>query len=183
MGHRLSKIYTRTGDAGETGLADGRRLSKHHPRLQVLGDLDELSSALGLVRCELPAAHTSAVALRQVQQELLDLGGEIACSGIALLDAAAIVRLEQQMDAMNASLGPLKEFILAGGTRAAASAHLARAIARRLERQLVALGQEEALPELALAYVNRLSDWLFVTARQLAREEESEEILWRHERP
>ncbi len=182
MGHRLSKIYTRTGDGGETGLGDGRRLSKDHPRLHVLGDLDELSSVLGLVRCELPAAHASAAALRQVQQELLDLGGEMACPGLQLLDSAAITRLEQEMDALNAELGPLQEFILPGGTRAAASAHLARATARRLERQLVALAQEEALPDLALAYINRLSDWLFVMARQLGREEGDTEILWRHER-
>lgn len=182
MGHRLSKIYTRTGDAGDTGMADGARLGKDHPRVHVLGELDELSSVLGLIRCELAEDHPVATAICQIQHELLDLGAEFALPHLQLLASVAVTRLEQEIDDMNVLLGPLKEFLLPGGTRAAASAHLARAVARRLERRMVELGRLETLPGAALPYVNRLSDWLFVAARHLLHGAGGRELLWHHQR-
>jgi len=181
MGHRLSKITTRTGDAGETGLGDGARVGKDSLRIQVLGDVDELNSCLGLVLAEkLPADIRQA--LLRVQHDLFDLGGEVCIPGHAMITDLHVTRLEKLTQAHNAKLKPLKEFILPGGSRAAASTHLARAICRRAERGLVALGRREAVGERARQYLNRLSDLLFVLGRGLNRAVKRGDVLWQHER-
>jgi cob(I)alamin adenosyltransferase len=181
MGHRLSKITTRTGDAGETGLGDGTRVGKESARVCVLGDIDELNSSLGLLLAErVPAPLRRA--LLQVQHDLFDLGGEVSIPGHAMITAAHVERLEALTQAHNARLAPLREFILPGGTRAAAAAHLARAVCRRAERGLVALSRREAVGERARQYLNRLSDLLFVLGRTLNRAARRGDVLWKHER-
>lgn len=177
MGHRLSKIYTRTGDAGTTGLADGSRVAKDSPRIAALGDLDELNSVIGLLLTEELPEDVRAL-LTGIQHDLFDLGGEMAIPGSTLLDATQIEVLENAIDGFNAELGPLKEFILPGGTRAAALAHLARAVCRRAERQMVALAATEAISEAGRKYVNRLSDLLFVLGRTLNRLAGRGDVLW-----
>src|SRR5919108_6221326 len=159
MGHRLSKITTRTGDAGETGLGDGSRVSKDSPRVRALGELDELNSAIGLVLAEDVPAEVSALLL-EVQHDLFDLGGEISIPGHTLLGEAQVERLEATIEAWNAELPRLKEFVLPGGTRAAAAAHVARTVCRRAERSVVALGRGEKIGETVRRYFNRLSDLL-----------------------
>lgn len=178
---RLSKITTRTGDAGETGLGDGARVPKDSARIHALGDVDELNSALGLVLAEaLPEAV--ARALLEAQHDLFDLGGELSIPGHAMLREEQVRRLEQALEAWNADLPALKEFILPGGSRAAAMAHLARTICRRAERRVVALGRAEAVSEHARRYLNRLSDLLFVAGRVLNRHAGGGDVQWRHER-
>ncbi len=181
MGHRLSKITTRTGDAGDTGLGDGTRVAKHSPRIQALDDIDELNSCLGLLLAERPPAPI-AKALLQVQHDLFDLGGEVCIPGHSMVTEQHVARLEALTQAHNAKLKPLKEFILPGGTRAAAAAHLARAVCRRAERSLVALGRAEPVGERARQYLNRLSDLLFVLGRALNRAARRGDVLWKHER-
>jgi cob(I)alamin adenosyltransferase len=181
MGHRLSKITTRTGDAGETGLGDGARVGKDSLRVQVLGDVDELNSCLGLLLAEKMPANVRKALLR-VQQDLFDLGGEVCIPGHAMITELHVTRLEQLTQAHNAKLKPLKEFILPGGSRAAAAAHLARAVCRRAERSLVALGRKEAVGERARQYLNRLSDLLFVLGRSLNRAAKRGDVLWEHQR-
>jgi cob(I)alamin adenosyltransferase len=179
MGHRLTRIATRTGDAGQTGLGDGARVSKASARIQALGDIDELNSALGVLLAEvLPAALREA--LLQVQQDLFDLGGEVSIPGHALLKPAQVARLDALLEAHNAGLPPLKEFILPGGSRAAAAAHLARTVCRRAERSLVALGRREKVGDAARRYLNRLSDLLFVLGRVLNRAAGRDDVQWRH---
>jgi cob(I)alamin adenosyltransferase len=181
MGNRLSKITTRTGDAGETGLGDGSRVAKDSARIHALGDIDELNSSLGALLAErLPAPLKRA--LLQVQHELFDLGGEVSIPGHVMITAAHVERLEALTQAHNARLAPLKEFILPGGSRAAAAAHLARAVCRRAERSLVALGRREPVGERARQYLNRLSDLLFVLGRTLNRAARRGDVLWNHER-
>ncbi|MGH7023892.1 MAG: cob(I)yrinic acid a,c-diamide adenosyltransferase [Caulobacteraceae bacterium] len=181
MGHRLSKITTRTGDTGDTGLGDGTRVPKDHARIQALGDIDELNSSLGVLVAEkLPGPVRAA--LLQVQQDLFDLGGETSIPGYALVTDAHVERLEGLTAAHNAKLKPLTEFILPGGTRAAAAAHLARTVCRRAERSLVALGRAEAVSVPARRYLNRLSDLLFVLGRALNRAAKRGDLLWKHER-
>jgi cob(I)alamin adenosyltransferase len=181
MGHRLSRITTRTGDAGETGLGDGARVGKDSLRIQVLGDVDELNSCLGLLLAEkLPAGIRQA--LLRVQHDLFDLGGEICIPGHTIITELHVTRLEQLTQAYNAKLKPLKEFILPGGSRAAAAAHLARAVSRRAERSLVALGRREAVGDRARQYLNRLSDLLFVLGRSLNRAARRGDVLWQHQR-
>jgi cob(I)alamin adenosyltransferase len=181
MGHRLSKITTRTGDAGETGLGDGSRVPKDSPRVRALGDIDELNSAIGVLLAEeLPPELRDA--LGKVQHDLFDLGGELSIPGHALLGDAHVAALEERLEAWNAGLAPLKEFILPGGTRAAAGAHLARTVCRRAERSVVALGQEAKISAHARRYLNRLSDLLFVAARILNRHAARSDVQWRHER-
>jgi cob(I)alamin adenosyltransferase len=181
MGHRLSKIATRTGDGGETGLGDGSRLSKDSARVRALGEIDELSCAIGLVLAEdVPQAMREALA--EVQQHLFDLGGEISIPGHALLTPEKVAHLDRQLEAWNADLAPLKEFILPGGSRAAAAAHLARTVCRRAERGLVALGRSEPVTVSARQYLNRLSDLLFVAARTLNRHAGRADVQWRHDR-
>ena len=181
MGHRLSKITTRTGDAGETGLGDGARVAKDSARIAALGDIDELNSAIGLVNAEEIPPEVRAV-LEQVQHDLFDLGGELSIPGHSLLKEEQVENLERSVEAWNSKLSPLKEFILPGGSRAAAAAHLARTVCRRAERSLVALGRREAVSEVARRYLNRLSDLLFVAGRTLNRAAGSGDVQWKHKR-
>jgi cob(I)alamin adenosyltransferase len=181
MGHRLSKITTRTGDAGETGLGDGTRIAKDSLRIAVLGDLDELNSALGLVLAEDVPPELRAT-LDEVQHDLFDLGGEVSIPGHALLKEERIMALEKDTEAWNAELAPLKEFVLPGGTRAAAAAHLARTVCRRAERSVVALGHKEKVRDETRRYLNRLSDLLFVAARVLNRHAGKSDVQWRRQR-
>jgi cob(I)alamin adenosyltransferase len=181
MGHRLSKITTRTGDKGETGLGDGSRVPKDHPRVAAMGEVDELNSALGVLLAEEIPEDVRA-ALSQVQQDLLDLGGELSIPGHSLLKPGRVELLEQHLAAWNKPLPPLKEFILPGGSRAAAAAHLARTVCRRAERSVVALARKEKVSEAARQYLNRLSDLLFVAGRVLNRAAGVGDVQWRHQR-
>ncbi|MBK7146284.1 MAG: cob(I)yrinic acid a,c-diamide adenosyltransferase [Xanthomonadales bacterium] len=181
MGNRLSKIYTRTGDDGSTGLGDGTRVSKDSARVTAYGTVDELNSALGVViACGLPAPIEDM--LTEIQHELFDLGGELCIPGSAMIHDADIARLEQRLDGLNADLPALKEFILPGGGMAAAQCHVARTVARRAEREVVTLSHHDAVRAEAVRYLNRLSDLLFVVARVLARSAGHGETLWKHER-
>ncbi|HJY78185.1 MAG TPA: cob(I)yrinic acid a,c-diamide adenosyltransferase [Burkholderiales bacterium] len=181
MGHRLSKITTRTGDAGETGLGDGARVSKDSARVAALGDIDELNSAIGVILAEQVASEVRA-ALEQVQHDLFDLGGELSIPGHTLLTEKQVEDLESTLERWNGTLPPLKEFILPGGSRAAAAAHLARTVCRRAERSLVALGRRETVSEVARRYLNRLSDLLFVGGRSLNRAAGGGDVQWKHKR-
>lgn len=177
MGHRLSKIYTRTGDEGTTGLGDGSRVSKTHPRVETFGTVDELNSLIGMILAhELPQAVRDC--LVAIQHDLFDLGGELSVPGYEAVDSSYTERLERELDAFNDSLPALKEFILPAGGIATSTCHLARAVCRRAERDAVALAATEAINPAGLIYLNRLSDLLFVTARVLARFENGEEVLW-----
>jgi cob(I)alamin adenosyltransferase len=183
MGHRLSKITTRTGDAGETGLGDGSRVPKDSLRVVALGEVDELNSALGVLLAEELPADVRA-ALTGIQHDLFDLGGELAVPGHPMMTDAQVTTLEALVAQFNAGLAPLKEFILPGGTRAAALAHLARTVCRRAERSLVALGRSEALPATGRVYLNRLSDLLFILGRALNRAGGGADVQWqRTKRP
>lgn len=190
MGNRLSKIYTRTGDAGETGLADGRRVPKDHPRIEAMGEVDSLNSQLGLLLAELdeqqgrwPGLGELSEILVPCQHRLFDLGGELAMPTYQALEAREIARLEAAIDRWNAELGPLQDFILPGGSRLIAQAHVCRSQARNAERRCQQLNTVEALRPELLAYLNRLSDLLFVAARLLARRQDRAEILWRAANP
>ena len=181
MGHRLSKIATRTGDAGETGLGDGARVPKDHPRVAALGEVDELNSVLGLILVEEMAEEIRGT-LVAVQHDLLDLGGELSIPGHTLLKAERVEFLDGEIEKLNKPLPALKEFILPGGSRAAAAAHLARTVCRRAERSVVALGRKERVSEAARQYLNRLSDLLFIAARVLNRAAGVPDVQWRHQR-
>ena len=177
MGYRLSKIYTRTGDAGTTGLGDGSRVGKDAPRIAALGDVDEVNAVVGLLLCEdLPDEVRTL--LTGVQNDLFDLGGELSVPGGAFLKDSQPGRLETAIDRFNGELAPLKEFILPGGTRAAALTHQARTVCRRAERAVVALAHAEAVSEPARQYLNRLSDLLFVLARWLNQQAGRGDVLW-----
>ncbi|MGB1109319.1 MAG: cob(I)yrinic acid a,c-diamide adenosyltransferase [Gammaproteobacteria bacterium] len=177
MGHRLSKIYTRTGDDGSTGLGDGNRVSKDSPRVEAYGDVDELNSTIGLLLChELPANIRRS--LTRIQHELFDLGGELSVPGMTLVGEELVECLEHELDEVNAGLPMLKEFILPGGNMAAAHCHLARTVCRRAERRVVTLGRDEAINPAAAKYLNRLSDLLFVMARAINRANGNDEVLW-----
>lgn len=181
MGHRLSKIVTRTGDAGTTGLGDGSRVPKNAPRIEAIGAVDELNSNLGVLLAEqLPEAV--AACLTAVQHDLFDLGGELSIPGHAAVTDAHVVRLEEAVETFNAELSPLKEFVLPGGTRAAALAHVGRTICRRAERAVVTLAGAEPVSDPVRRYLNRLSDLLFVIARALNRAAGRPDVLWRHDR-
>jgi cob(I)alamin adenosyltransferase len=182
MGNRLSRIYTRTGDDGTTGLGDGTRVPKEHPRVEAYGSVDEASSAIGMVLAVagLPSAVTDC--LLEVQHELFDLGGELCIPGHRAITDAHVTRLEQALDGFNEPLPPLKDFILPGGGAAASACHLARTITRRAERRVWELGRTEAVAPQVAKYLNRLSDLLFVVARVLSRHETGSEVLWRHQR-
>lgn len=179
MGHRLSKIYTRTGDDGTTGLGDGARVAKTHARIEAFGTVDETNSALGMVLAVDSIPNDIRTLLIRVQHELFDLGGELSVPGMRVIDEDHITRLENDLDAFNDALPPLKEFILPSGGRATSACHLARAIARRAERTTWALAQAEPVAPEVLHYLNRLSDLLFVLARVLVRHENGAEVLWR----
>jgi cob(I)alamin adenosyltransferase len=182
MGNRLSKIYTRTGDDGSTGLGDGSRTGKDSLRVTAYGTVDELNSAIGMTIASGGVDDDIREALVQIQHELFDLGGELCIPGMAMVQSRDIDRLEVVLDGFNADLPPLKDFILPGGGQAAASCHLARTICRRAERDVVALGRVEDVRPEAQRYLNRLSDLLFVMARVLARRSGHGEVLWQHER-
>ena len=181
MGHRLSKIYTRTGDDGTTGLSTGARVPKDSARVEAMGGVDELNSAIGIVLTHALPTDVRA-SLTRIQHELFDLGGELSLPGTTLIGATAAARLEQELDAFNDTLAPLKEFVLPGGSPAAASCHLARAICRRAERDVVRLHRSETVSAPVVQYLNRLSDLLFVCARYLNAADKQPETLWRHER-
>ena len=177
MGHRLSRIVTKTGDAGTTGLGDGSRVGKDTARVATIGDVDELNSTLGLLLAEdLPAAVRDLMIT--VQHDLFDLGGELSIPGHVSVTDAHVERLEAAVEAFNADLSPLKEFILPGGSRAAAIAHVGRTICRRAERSLVHLGASSPVGEPSRRYLNRLSDLLFVIARILNRATGGSDVMW-----
>jgi len=179
MGHRLSKIYTRTGDEGSTGLGDGSRVPKDSLRVETYGTVDETNSAIGLVLAAAGLPDEIRRCLTAIQHDLFDLGAELCIPGHRVIGAAQIERLETELDALNEALPPLKEFILPGGGPAAAACHMARTICRRAERRGWSLAREEAVAAEALIYLNRLSDFLFVAARALARHESGSETFWR----
>lgn len=178
MGNRLTRIYTRTGDAGTTGLASGARVAKNTPRIEAIGAVDELNSVLGVLLAE-PLPDALRGGLDGVQNDLFDLGGELSVPGHAIMSAAHVERLERELDRLNAGLPPLKDFVLPAGSRAAALAHLARAVCRRAERRVVSLSRKQKTAPALLAYLNRLSDFLFVAARELNRAGGRPEVLWK----
>lgn len=181
MGYRLSKIYTRTGDKGTTGMADGTRVDKDSMRVVAIGDVDELNSVMGLVACTCPAGDVKE-ALITIQHDLFNLGGQITLPECDLITEQRITWLEQTLDEMNADLPALKEFILPGGGTAAAHCHLARTVCRRAERSMVTLAKEFELNKNVSAYINRLSDLLFVICRVLSRESGDGEVYWQSNR-
>lgn len=178
MGHRLSRIVTRTGDAGTTGLADGRRVPKHDVRIATLGEVDELNSHLGLLLTETLPENVHAL-ITAIQNDLFDLGGELALPAHPQVNETHVIRLDKAIAELNATLPPLEEFVLPGGTRAAALAHVCRTVCRRTERSLVRLAEREPLSPYPGQYLNRLSDLLFVVARQLNRSAGRAEPTWR----
>jgi cob(I)alamin adenosyltransferase len=179
MGNRLSKIVTRTGDAGTTGLGDGSRVAKDSLRIDTMGEVDELNSTLGLLLTE-PLPDAIRDALTGIQHDLFDLGGELCIPGMNIISEAHIVRLENLVEQFNEELAPLKDFILPGGTRAAAFAHLSRTVCRRAERRIVHLANNESVSEFARKYLNRLSDLMFVLGRALNKAEGCGDVLWVH---
>lgn len=181
MGNRLSKIVTRTGDGGTTGLGDGSRVDKDSLRIGAIGEVDELNSHLGVLMCEALPDDVRA-ALTEIQHDLFDLGGELCLPGHTLVSEAQVARLDDWLAHYNAGLPRLKEFILPGGTRAAALAHVARTVCRRAERSVVALGHREPVADAPRHYLNRLSDLLFVLARVLNRAGGGSDVLWQRGR-
>ena len=177
MGHRLSKIITRTGDTGTTGLGDGSRVAKDSPRIDAIGTVDELNSVIGLLLAE-PLPTDIAEAMLTVQHDLFDLGGELSIPGAAVVTQAHIERLEREVERLNAALPPLKEFILPGGTRGAALAHVARTVCRRAERSLIKVAETGPVTPHARIYLNRLSDLLFVLSRVINRAAGTPDVLW-----
>ncbi|MDH3746584.1 MAG: cob(I)yrinic acid a,c-diamide adenosyltransferase [Gammaproteobacteria bacterium] len=182
MGNRLSKIYTRTGDDGTTGLGDGSRVAKESARVEAYGTVDEANSALGVVLAVASVPEDIRRCLVEVQHDLFELGGELCIPGHSAITMEFIDRLEEVLDGFNADLPPLKEFVLPGGGEAAAACHLARTIVRRAERRVTALAANETTRPEVIRYLNRLSDLLFVIARVLARAESGEEVLWKRDR-
>lgn len=181
MGHRLSKITTKTGDGGTTGLGDGSRVPKTHPRIHAIGEVDELNCVVGLLLTEaLPAALREA--MLDVQHDLFDLGGELSIPGYIAIGEAHVARLEALSGALNVELPMLKDFILPGGSRAAAYAHLVRTVCRRAERAVLLLAAQETVSDFARIYLNRLSDLAFVLARVLNRAAGQPDVLWRKDR-
>lgn len=180
MGNRLSKIYTRTGDNGTTGLGDGTRINKDSTRVDAMGDVDELNAVIGLLLTE-PVSELISKTLIRVQHDLFDMGGEICMPGHAMIKPERVDALENVLDELNDELTPLKEFILPGGTRAAAYCHLARTVCRRAERQLIRLNHEAAVTPTSLKYLNRLSDLLFVMCRSINKDAGCSDVLWQNE--
>lgn len=177
MGHRLSKIYTRTGDKGETALGDGSRLEKDHIRIEAIGTIDELNSIIGMILANDIAEEISAC-LNKVQHQLFDLGGELCIPGHVALNETYTSYIENILDSFNENLPMLKEFILPAGGTATSACHLARSVCRRAERRVVSLAKDEVVSPFSISYLNRLSDLLFVIARVLARSENGSEVLW-----
>jgi len=182
MGYRISKIYTRTGDSGSTGLGDGSRITKDSPRIAAMGDIDELNSLIGLLLTETLPVEIETM-LNRIQHQLFDAGGELSIPGHTRLTTDHVLLLEHWLDSLNETLPPLKEFILPGGSRAAALCHLARSVCRRAERLLVTLADTESVNADILKYLNRLSDLLFVMARVTNRHSGHEDILWQKDSP
>ena len=182
MGNRLSKIYTRTGDDGSTGLGDGTRVGKDSARVTAYGTVDEANSAIGVLLAVPRVADDIRALLTTVQHQLFDLGGELCIPGHAAITSDDVEALERQLDHYNDDLPPLKDFILPAGGEAASRCHLARTIVRRAERETVTLARHDAVRPEAIRYLNRLSDLLFVLARVLARADGQGEVLWKHER-
>lgn len=182
MGHRLSRIYTRTGDDGTTGLGDGTRTVKESPRVEAYGTVDELNSVVGLVLAVRRLPTPVGRCLTEIQHDLFDLGGELCIPGHRAITTEFVTRLEETLDSFNAKLPSLKEFILPGGGPAAAACHLARTVCRRAERRVWALARVESVAPEVTQYLNRLSDLLFVLARVLARHERGTEVLWKRGR-
>jgi len=181
MGNRLSKIYTRTGDDGSTGLGDGSRTDKDSLRIEAIGSVDELNTVIGVLQCHtLPDA--TATALTTIQHTLFDIGGELCIPGSTVVATDNVTALEDLLDTLNADLAPLKEFILPGGTPAAAVCHQARAVCRRAERRAHSLSKSETINPASIKYLNRLSDLLFVMARHINKEAGKPDVLWKHER-
>jgi len=180
MANRLSKIYTRTGDDGTTGLGDGSRTNKDSLRVEAMGDVDELNAVIGILLSE-PLAAEIQDTLTRVQHDLFDLVGEICIPGHAMVKAERVSALEETLDRLNEQLQPLKEFILPGGSRAAAYCHLARTVCRRAERQLTRLSREEPVTTISLQYLNRLSDLLFVMCRAINKQADVPDVLWKNE--
>ena len=178
MGHRLSKIYTRTGDTGETGLGDGSRVPKDNPRVEAIGAVDELNSCVGLLLAE-PLAQDLRELLTEAQHDLFELGGELSIPGHSRIQPQDVERLERALDRYNQELAPLKEFILPGGSRGGALCHLARTVCRRAERRVVTLAAQQTLSEHCVRYLNRLSDLLFVLRRVINRRDGRDDVLWR----
>jgi cob(I)alamin adenosyltransferase len=181
VGNRLSKIYTRTGDDGTTGLGNGDRVSKNCPRVEAFGTVDELNSAIGVLRAQELPGDTDAL-LAAVQQQLFDLGGELCIPDTVTVSTEMVDGLETALDDLNSKLPALKEFVLPGGGKAGSACHMARAICRRAERRIIALAQSENMNELSVRYLNRLSDLLFVLARTLNHVEGAPEVLWQSDR-
>jgi len=179
MGHRLSKIYTRTGDSGNTGLGDGTRIDKDSPRITAMGEVDELNSIMGIILSQ-DISTPVRNCLSECQHRLFDLGGELCIPGHKMISTAHVSQLEHDLDTFNAELPALKEFILPGGTPAAAHCHHARTVCRRAERSVVSLHRDAPLNPELMAYLNRLSDLLFVIARLLARADGNQEVLWKN---
>jgi cob(I)alamin adenosyltransferase len=179
MGNRLSKIYTRTGDKGTTGLGDGSRVDKDSLRVDAMGDVDELNAIIGIMLTE-PILVGMRETFTAVQHDLFDLGGEICLPGHNIIKPERVTQLENALDNWNDELEPLKEFILPGGSRAAAYCHLARTVCRRAERQLVRLSRQEPVTEVSLQYLNRLSDLLFVACRSLNKAAGQDDVLWKN---
>lgn len=177
MGYRLSKIYTKTGDKGETGMADGSRVSKDHIKVAAIGDVDELNSQLGLLIVETVNVEMKD-RLNQIQHILFDLGAELTLPEYQAIEATHVSLLEDYLDQLNEHLKPLDEFILPGGSRSAAVAHIARSVCRRVERSLVSLNRDHAINKESMAFINRLSDLLFVIARQCCQDDGIEEVYW-----
>jgi len=180
MGNRLSKIYTRTGDAGTTGLGDGTRVPKDHLRVQAMGDVDELNALIGILLTE-PVSEEVRTYLTRIQHDLFDMGGELCMPNYVMMKSERVTALETILDEWNDSLTPLKEFILPGGSRAAAYCHLARTVCRRAERTMHTLNSQENLTEVSLQYINRLSDLLFVLCRVLNQQAGISDVLWNNQ--
>jgi cob(I)alamin adenosyltransferase len=180
MGNRLTRIYTRTGDDGSTGLGDGTRVAKDDPRIEAIGDVDELNCCIGLLLCESLPGEIRACLL-DIQHRLFDLGGELSIPGATLISDVRVSDLESALDRLNAELPPLQDFILPGGSPAAAHCHIARAVCRRAERRLRNLSNSSPLNASSSHYLNRLSDLLFVMARYLNRQAGEPDVLWQHE--
>ncbi len=179
MANRLSKIYTRTGDNGTTGLGDGTRVAKDSLRVDAMGDVDELNSVIGLLLTE-SVPDILVDLLTHIQHDLFNLGGEICIPDYIILEQATIDNLEEAIDTLNEQLAPLKEFILPGGTKAAAYCHLARTVCRRAERKLITLARDEKVTAISLKYLNRLSDLLFVLCRIINKKAGVADVLWQN---
>lgn len=179
MANRLTKIYTRTGDDGSTGMADGSRVAKDDLLVHAIGEVDELNSQLAVLISHAPAVFVEDV--RKIQNELFNVGAELAM-GQAIIEQHSVDSLERSLDDMNQSLAPLKEFILPGGGLAASHCHVSRAVCRRVERSLVSLNQQRNLNVYLMAYINRLSDYLFVLARAISKQEGADEVYWQSEK-